>query len=107
MPQVNLKYSDSIELNVKKLFNDIETVINKRDGTAGACKSRAYPASAYLHEHVFLVVSFLRKPHRDDVFMKSLREKIESVLISYLPRGCYYSIEMSFSGEYYLTAQMD
>lgn len=106
MPQVDLKYSHSISLDAERLLNDIELLIYQCDDSAGACKSRAYPADTYRHHHVLLEASFLRKPHRDEAFMKNMRDKMAVMLVSYLPKACYYAIELRFSGDYYLTAQV-
>ncbi len=106
MPQIDLKYSGNLNIDVEKLFHGVEFVIHESDGSAGDCKARAYPAKAYVHDHVLLEVTLLKKPHRDDVFMKSLRDKVEAVLVTFLPKGCYYAIELRFAGEYYLTAQV-
>ena len=79
--------------------------INGLDRTAGACRSRAHCITAFLHQHVFLRVNVLKKPHRDAAFVSVCLNKIERVVASLsLPVGCYYSVELGFCEEYYLTA---
>ena len=47
MPHVEIKYSDNLDIDTKEVFDVIEGIINKKDSSAGVCKSRAYPCSEY------------------------------------------------------------
>ena len=106
MPHVDIKYtSDLKNINFKSLFTEIENVINKIDSTAGDCKSRAYPTMDYLHTHIYIHISLLKKSHRDVDFMKNCIGKIENIIKPVLPKGCYYSVELNFSSDYYITSQ--
>ena len=105
MPQLDLRYSDDLpHIAFESLFRQIEIAINEIDDSAGACKSRAYPASDYLHTHVYLCVMLLKKEYRDAPFMRKCRDAIETCLKQVLPKNCFYAIELNFSGEYYLTS---
>ncbi len=77
MPQIELKYSNNLEIDVRKIFESVEKIINKIDSSAGLCKSRAFPIKEFLHSHAFLTVSVLKKAHRDDVFMEKLLQALE------------------------------
>lgn len=103
MPQVDIKYSNDLALKVQKIFEGVEALINELDASAGACKSRAYPASEYLHAHFYLRIALLKKPHRDPDFMRNLLEKLEELVKPLLPSECYCSFELTFSSEYYST----
>ncbi|MCF6767164.1 hypothetical protein L3V86_02125 [Thiotrichales bacterium 19S11-10] len=105
MPQVELKYSQDLELNIKDIFEKIEVLINQIDSTAGVCKSRAYPTTEYLHPNCYFEILVLRKAHRDKHFMKNLLVHIESVVKPLLPMDCYYSINLNFSSDYYFTSK--
>lgn len=104
MPHVEIKYSDDVKINFQSLFLNIEQTINEMDASAGVCKSRAYPSSDFLHTHILVKIDVLKKPHRDTVFMQTLLKNIEQTVTHILPNGCYYSIGLNFSGEYYVTS---
>ena len=103
MPQVELKYSDNLCLQFESLFEEIERAINFQDPSAGLCKSRAYPAESYLHSHLFLNISLMKKPSRDDQFIKALSEEMECIIKVHLPQSAYYSIQINFLSEHYIT----
>lgn len=105
MPQVELKFSKDVTLDIEYIFKSIETEINSFDKSSGACKCRAYPTEQFLHTHVALNIALLRKPHRDKNFMNTLLKKLESILEPAIPSGCFYAVELFFSGDYYLTQQ--
>ncbi|MCI5057784.1 MAG: hypothetical protein MRY83_16835, partial [Flavobacteriales bacterium] len=107
MPQVDMKYSDDLDIDTKKLFQEIESMMNGMDHTAGVCKSRAYPTSEYMHSHCYVRVSVLRKPHRDQNFMQNCFEQLNSLVGSAVPDGAYYSVELAFSGNYYFTVKKE
>jgi len=103
MPHIELKHSNDLNIDAPKLFADIEQCFNGIDSSAGDCKSRAYPTDQYLHTHVYLHVSLLPKPHRDDEFMHLLIQSLRDCATPYLPTGCWLSIDATFSSPYYLT----
>ncbi|MCF6766418.1 hypothetical protein L3V82_11595 [Thiotrichales bacterium 19S3-7] len=105
MPQVELRYSQELDLKVKDIFQKIEALINQIDSTAGVCKSRAYPTAEYLHPNCYFEIMVLRKAHRDKHFMDNLLAEIESVVKPLLPEDCYYSINLNFSSDYYFTSK--
>lgn len=106
MPQVELNYTDDLFIEAEVLFDHIERALNEIDPTAKTCKSRAITSSQYLHSHVYLDVRLLRKPHRDEVFMQQCLKKLDEVLKPYIPLNTYYSIQVDFSGPYYLTDRL-
>ena len=103
MPQVDLKYSSDITLDTKTLFEKIETTINTLDSSTGICKCRAYPAKEHLHTHMIVKIYLLRKPHRDEVFMKNCLAALETAVSPLIPSNTHYAIELLFSRPYYLT----
>lgn len=106
MPQVDIKYSDDLNIDIQKLFHETESTINELDASAGVCKSRAYPSKNYLHRHFYMRVALLKKPHRDDAFMKNCLERLETIAKAKLPSGAYCSVELVFSNDYYLTSKV-
>lgn len=106
MPQLDLKYSNDLtDIDFVSLFQAIEELINHLDPSAGACKSRAYPTTAYLHTHVYLHLQLLKKPHRDASFMQNCSRQLEMLLKTRLPVECFYAIDVTFASEYYITNQ--
>lgn len=104
MPQVDLKYSDDLQLDTTTIFKTIETVIIKFDNTVKACKCRGYSTAEYLHSHLFITIALLQKPHRDDTFIKNLLTELEKALAPILPTHCNYAIDMTFLSSHYLTS---
>lgn len=105
MPQVELSYTKDLSIDCIKLFKEIERLINEIDSSAGACKSRAFCIDSFLHTHCILKITMLKKSHRDQVFMNALLKKLQALVVSYLPKNIFYSIDLKFSAEYYLTLQ--
>lgn len=103
MPQLDLKYSADLELNPTVIFTAMEAAIQSFDSSAGICKSRAYPATDYLHQQIYCEISVLNKPHRDDTFMQELHQKLIETLERYIPKNCHYAVKLDFSGGYYAT----
>lgn len=103
MPQLDLKYSADLNLNPTAIFTAMESTIQSLDDSAGICMSRAYPATDYLHQHVYCHVSVLNKAHRDDAFMKRLYENLTHTLATFIPKQCHYAIELEFCSAYYST----
>lgn len=106
VPHVELKYTDDLPIDCEKIFFLIEQTINKADPAAGACKSRAYRISDYLHTHLYVHITVLKKDHRDDVFMRSLLNSLSAIVAAALPVGCYFSLELDFAGDYYITSKV-
>ncbi|OUR83822.1 hypothetical protein A9Q75_04150 [Colwellia psychrerythraea] len=103
MPHVEIKYSDNVEFDMDKVFDAIEEVINKKDNSAGECKSRAYPCSQYKYAHILVTVTLLTKPHRDKIFTQKLSSEIEKVIKAHLKQSLYFSLNIEYSLNYYTT----
>ncbi|QFI36987.1 hypothetical protein FR932_03670 [Moritella marina ATCC 15381] len=103
MPHVEIKYSDNLNINVDTMFDDVESIINEKDASAGECKSRAYPCSQYKYSHVLVTVSLLTKPHRDKAFTQSLSLEIEKAIKVHLKQSLYFSLNIEYSQGYYTT----
>lgn len=106
MPQVELKYTNDLFIEAEMVFSHIETALNDIDSTAKTCKSRAFCMTQYLHSHVYLEMKLLRKPHRDADFMQACLKMLDDLIKPYIPLNTYYSINLEFMGEYYLTDQL-
>lgn len=104
MPHVEVRYSEDLNLRVVELFTKIEQLINETDASSGECKSRAYKTNEFLHTHLYMQVSLLKKDHRDNAFMLNLRNQLIQLVSAELPSGCCLSVEMNFSSELYYTA---
>lgn len=103
MPHVEIKYSDNLNIDTKGIFDVIEDVINNKDSSAGACKSRAYPCSEYKHSHVLVTISLLTKPHRDKTFTLELSKELEGAIKQHLKQSLYFSLSIEYSLAYYTT----
>lgn len=103
MPHAELKYSDDLALDAAAILADIEAVISRHDGGAGACKGRAYPSSQFHHTHVLLTLSLLSKPHRDAAFTQALMGDVEAAVKAKLPQSCHFSLSLTYSDAYYVT----
>ena len=103
MPHVEIKYSDNLDIDTKQIFDDVESVINKNDSSAGECKSRAYPCSEYKYTHIIVSISLLTKPHRDKEFTLKLSSELEQAIKRYLKQSAYFSLNIEYSQAYYTT----
>jgi len=103
MPHVEIKYSNNLDLDTKEVFDDIEGVINKKDSSAGECKSRAYPFSEYKYPHILVTISLLSKPHRDEEFTLQLSTELERTIKAHLKQSLYFSLNIQYSLAYYTT----
>ena len=103
MPHVEIKYSDNLDIDTNKVFDDIERIINEKDLSAGECRSRAYPCSKYKYSHILITVSLLTKPHRDKVFTQNLSIEIEKVIKIHLKQSLYFSLKIEYNLYYYTT----
>ena len=106
MPHVELKYSNDLPLDPETVFNTIETTINNLDSSAGACKSRAYPASHFKHTHIMIFVWLLQKKHRDNAFSKNLLATLTDEIKKLIPIKCYFSLKLYYMDENYITLQL-
>ena len=103
MPHVEIKYSNNLDLDTKEVFDVIEAIINKKDSSAGECKSRAYPCSEYKYSHILITVSLLTKPHRDEKFTLTLSTELEKSIKLLLKQSVYFSLNIEYSLAYYTT----
>ena len=72
MPQIELKYSEDIKIDIDELFTVLQQLLATIDPSSGVCKCRAYAAKFYNPSHVLLQISLLQKPERDELFMKNV-----------------------------------
>jgi len=100
MPQANLSYSAHIKLDAPAILARAEAVIKAADAGAGSCKGRAYPLAQTHHDHVFLHIRVLDKPHRDAAFMKALLADLHGALDPLIAGPCTFSIELGFQSPY-------
>lgn len=103
MPHVEIKYSDNLDIDTHKIFDEVEKTINRHDMSAGECKSRSYPCSQYKYSHVLVTVSLLTKPHRDNIFTQNLSREIETAIKAHLKQSLYFSLNIEYSLDYYTT----
>lgn len=107
MPHLDLKYSDDLHIDAATMLHGVEEIIQRHDAGSGACKGRAYPAPVYHHTHLIAEISLLPKAHRDQAFMSALQSEIADFLRGHLPRPCAFSLDLRFSGTYYLTEMLE
>ncbi len=106
MPQADLHCSPDLDLDAEGLLATIEAIIHRHDDGAGACKGRAYLADAAHHTSVKLTVAMLAKPHRGAQFVAALQDDIWQTLAAELPRPCWLSVDITFSGTGYRTEHL-
>jgi len=103
MPHVEIKYSNNLDIDTKEVFDVIESVINRKDASAGECKSRAYPCAEYKYTHILITISLLSKPHRDKEFTLQLSSELEQAIKLHLKQSLYFSLNIEYSLAYYTT----
>ena len=103
MPHIEIKYSDNLNIDINRVFDSVENIINKNDVSSGECKSRGYPCSQYKYSHVLVTVSLLTKPYRDIVFTQKLSKEIEKAIKCHLKQSLYFSLNIEYSQDYYVT----
>ena len=103
MPHAEVKYSSDLTLDTRALLQGIEAIIQRHDAGSGDCKGRAYRAEVSHHTHLIVEISMLAKPHRDLAFIAALRADIADMIRPMLPRPCWLSINIAFSGPTYMT----
>ena len=107
MPHADLKYSADLAIDPHALLLEVEAILQRHDPGSGDCKGRAYPAPISHHRHLIIEISLLPKAHRDAAFMKALREDLAAHLMPKVPRPCWFSLELRFSGENYVTEWLE
>jgi hypothetical protein len=103
MPHAELRYSSDLSLDPAHVLDRIEQVLQRHDPGSGECKGRAYPAEIFRHSHCLVSVSLLAKPHRNSSFIAALTEDIEREVKACIPEPCYFSLDISFSSQLYVT----
>lgn len=106
MPHLDLHYSADIALDAAAVLRTVEAVVLRHDSGAGATKGRAYPADRFHHTHFKATLALLSKPHRDAAFVAALRASLIDTLAPLLPRPCWLSIDIVFSGPHYHTEEL-
>ncbi|MEO9653330.1 MAG: hypothetical protein ABJ360_28740 [Roseobacter sp.] len=97
MPHAELKYSQELQIEPLVILQFIEETIHGHDTTAGECKGRAYPCEFTHHKHLYLSLSMLKKPHRDDAYTSALMAKIEKGVKGKIPESCFFSFSLEYS----------
>ncbi|WP_083100587.1 hypothetical protein [Pseudophaeobacter leonis] len=105
MPHAEIKYSNDLDLDAPAILAEIETIIQRHDAGAGACKGRAYPTGGYHHSHVTVSISLLEKPHRDAEFSNALLAELEQRVSAMILSPCAFSLGLQYSSPFYVTRQ--
>ncbi|MEP4194918.1 MAG: hypothetical protein ABJL99_04695 [Aliishimia sp.] len=103
MPHAELSYSADLTIDAGAILSEIEAIISSHDDTAGDTKGRAYPADIYHHTHFKATIALLAKPHRNAAFLAALNADLSAAVAKHLPRPCWMSIDLVFSGAGYNT----
>lgn len=106
MPHARLEYSADLEIDAGTILAEIEAIILAHDAGAGDTKGRAYPAEIFHHTHFKAEIALLAKPHRDMAFMAALQADLKAALARHLPRPCWLSLDLVFSGPGYITEKL-
>lgn len=105
MPHLEIKYSADIKLDHKFLFDQIESMINQLDPTAGVCKSRAYPTDDFKNSHVMIDLWLLPKKHRDHAFSQTLLTNLKTFVNNLIGDHHFVSIQIHYRDDNYITAE--
>ena len=103
MPQVDIKYSNDLNLDCELVLMQIEEIIKQQDPTSGACKGRGYKADDFHHSHIYVNLAMLPKPHRDKAFTDALIKSLEEMIKSHLTQSCHFSLNVEYTGDGYIT----
>lgn len=106
MPHATLEYSADLQIDAGAILAEIEAIVLSHDAGAGDTKGRAYPAEVFHHTHCKLEVALLAKPHRNMAFMAALQADLSAALAKHLPRPCWLSVDLVFSGAGYHTEKL-
>ncbi|WP_415920490.1 hypothetical protein [Tateyamaria sp. SN6-1] len=98
MPHCALHYSGDLDIDMAAALAEVEAVILRHDPGAGDTKGRAYPAPVFHHTHLKATVALLSKPHRNAAFVAALQADLVNALGRDLPRPCWLSVDITFSG---------
>lgn len=102
MPQVDIQYSNALNLDFPAISNAIDAAINDVDGPGRDCKIRTVPASFANIEHLMISVGLLEKPHRDKAFREKLVNTIFEALQKLVPQGVTVCINPYWLDDTYL-----
>ncbi|MFC7378902.1 hypothetical protein [Brevundimonas sp. GCM10030266] len=105
MPQADLYYSADQTLAPVETLQAIQTVIGDFDTASGVCKGRAHRVADFLHSHVFLSLSMLPKPHRDEAFARELGARLAEALKGVAGADCTINVQIRFDLIHYTTVQ--
>ncbi|NRB16515.1 MAG: hypothetical protein HRU33_02760 [Rhodobacteraceae bacterium] len=105
MPHAEIKYSTDLNIDPRAILATIEAVILEHDDSAGDCKGRGYPTSAYHHSHITISVALLAKPHRDEDYIKALLRKLEARVKVLFSAPCAFSLGLEFLTPFYVTSR--
>ncbi|MBB3992584.1 hypothetical protein GGR95_000203 [Sulfitobacter undariae] len=101
MPQADLSYSAHLDIDAAAILATVEQIISAHDDRAGDCKGRAFPVADTHHTHALLRLRMLRKPHRNEAFMQTLLEALQTALNPMFPAPCIIGVELGFLEPYY------
>lgn len=103
MPQADIYFSADQSLPAEQVLAEIERAIRAFDSGAGACKGRAHPIAESHHSHVYLTLSMLPKPHRDDSYASELGAQLCDLLAGYSANDAALGVNIRFDLQHYTT----
>lgn len=106
MPHATLEYSADLEIDAAAILAQIEATVLAHDAGAGDTKGRAYAVQSFHHTHCKAEVAILVKPHRDAAFVDALKLDLAAAIANHLPRPCWLSVDVVFSGPGYHTEEL-
>ncbi|WP_435164318.1 hypothetical protein [Falsirhodobacter sp. 1013] len=105
MPQADLYFTTDQTLT--DILPEIERTIAAFDSGAGVCKGRAHPVADHHHSHIFLRLSLLPKPHRDDVYAAELGKRLAEVIRSHAKAPAAVAVNIQFDLKHYTAIKVD
>ncbi|MDH2325301.1 hypothetical protein QCN27_00315 [Cereibacter sp. SYSU M97828] len=105
MPQADLFFTKDRHVP-QSVLAEIEATIAAHDTAAGVCKGRLHPVDGH-HSHVFLRLSLLPKPHRDDAYAAELGKKLAEVIRPHVAAPSALAVNISFDLVHYTAVKVE
>lgn len=102
MPQVNMYYSEQLNLPIADLFSSITSSLETFDPHCGIIKIRAYPTISNLN-NIYLNIGLKQKESRDDTYQQQLINLVFDNIKALLPCDTDVSININWLNQNYFT----
>lgn len=100
MPQIDIYYSNDLNINSMALSDVISKTINDFDGPRDSV-IRMYPAAFSNKANVFINIGLLPRSHRDDNYQQQLIKLLQQNIKEHLSQPCYLAINITWLNNHY------